>query len=176
MKKIPAPTRNPALVPALALVLALAAACSTASRGSMALESGDYQSALDMYQQALAQDPGSAHLRARLGLTRFRMGDYPGAVREFEQALAITPGNDFATLYLGLSLIGNSERERGFEVLETYRVPFKFVQSRVVADEARRLRGHPEMSLAEITRAMEAAVTSGVEEQRQADEPMSRDR
>lgn len=155
----------------LLLCLALLAGCSNLVKGSLALNTHDYDKAIGYYSQAVKDDPESLYAQNRLGLTYFSKGDYAKAIETFEAVLAKKPDETFATLHLGMSLIGKGDREEGFKRLARYTVHMAFIQERFVREEAARLSRHPELSAKEIFRDLEEAVRLGIEEQWHVDHP-----
>lgn len=143
----------------------LTGGCSPAVKGSYALSRGDHAQALAYYNEALAQNPGSAYLLTRIGMVYFDMPDYAKAEEAFLAALAKNPAYPDAQLYLGLSRIGKGEREAGLDTLDAYSTPFKFYHQKFVREEVQRLRRHPEMSAREVIRAVLDAQAAGEVEQ-----------
>ena len=154
-------------LPVLALLLlsSLAAGCSPARRGSLALANGDYPQALTRYNEALQKEPGSLHLRQRIGLTYLAMKDYAKAEASFQDILVRAPGEPNALFYLGLARIGKGEGQAALTDLTGLRWPFKFYQQKFVQEEAARLLNHPEMPPDEVIRSLQAALEQGRLEQ-----------
>ena len=150
-----------------ATLLALAA-CTAQVQGGRAMARGDYPEAVAAYRQALAQCPDSLENRRRLAAALVHAGDADGAAALCEEILGQAPGDPQATLYLGLALVMQGKRDEGFDRLTSYRHWQAMREQQVVADAARRLRGHPELSPEELVAEMERALELGrVAEQRE---------
>lgn len=159
--------RFPLPVLAFALLTALlAGGCSPAVRGSIALSRGDYTQALANYNEALAKDPDSIHLRQRIGLTYFTMKDYDKAEASFQDILQRSPGDPDALFYLGLTRIGKGEVQSALTDLTRFHWPFKYYQQLFVRDEAERLLRHPEVTPDEAIRSLQDELEKGRVEQR----------
>jgi len=61
-------------------------------QGNALLESGEYQSAIALYEQVLETYPGWAEVWFKQGLARQQLGQYEQAFVAYERALAIKPG------------------------------------------------------------------------------------
>jgi tetratricopeptide (TPR) repeat protein len=149
-----------------ALLLAnLAAGCTPAMRGSIALANGDYAQALARYNEALQEKPDSLYLRQRIALTYFAMKDYSQAEASFLDILNRAPGEPNALFYLGLTRIGKGERQAALTALTAFHWEFKFYQQKFVQEEARRLLKHPDMPADETIRDLKDALALGIMEQ-----------
>lgn len=163
--------------PAVALALLLAcllSGCSPAMRGSMALAAGDYDLALARYNEALAADPDSIHLRQRIGLTYFTKKDYASAEASYRDILARAPGEPMALFYLGLSRLGKGEGQAALDELALFSWPGKYYHQKFVREEALRLQNHPDMPPAEAIRSLQDALEAGRKEQDQMELDMRR--
>jgi len=156
------------------LCACLLAGCSTAMQGSMALAQGDYDLALKRYNEALAQDPDSLHLRQRIALTYFTKKDYAQAEASFQDILVRSPGEPNALFYLGLSRIGKGETAAALDELTRFSWPDKYYHATYVREEAQRLLRHPELPPAEIIRDLQAALEEGRKAQAQMELDMWR--
>lgn len=165
-------TTLPTLLALAALCAPLLTGCSTAVRGSMALTSGDYDRALALYGEALAQDPDSIYLRQRVGLTHFTKKDYARAEASFREILSLRPGEPNAAFYLGLSRIGKGERGPALEDLLGFSWPDKYYQQLFVREEAERLLRHPDMPAAETITCLKDALEQGRLKQEESEREM----
>jgi tetratricopeptide (TPR) repeat protein len=156
------------------LCACLLAGCSPAMQGSMALAKGDYNLALKRYNEALAQNPGSLHLRQRIGLTYFAKKDYAQAEASFQDILNRSPGEPNALFYLGLSRIGKGETAAALDEFTRFSWPDKYYQQKYVREEAERLLRHPEMPPAELIRCLQDALEEGRQFQIEVDLEMWR--
>jgi thioredoxin-like negative regulator of GroEL len=145
----------------LAAGLLSLAACTAQVQGGRAMARGDYPEAVAAFRQALAQCPDSLETRRRLAAALVHAGDAPGAAGVCEEVLEKAPGDPQATLYLGLALVMQGKRDEGFDRLASYRHWQAMREQQVVADAARRLRGHPELSPEELVAEMERALELG---------------
>jgi tetratricopeptide (TPR) repeat protein len=157
--------RNAVLLLLIACALPLAAGCSPTVRGSMALAGGDYQLALQRYNEALAAEPDSVYIRQRIGITYFTMKDYAKAQAAFEDILARAPGDPEAAFYLGLSRIGKGETEAGLRLLAAFHWPGKFMHQKYVQEEAQLLLQYPGHTPEDIIRRLRDALETGRHEQ-----------
>lgn len=160
-----APTPFLAMLAVLAILTALGG-CSPAVRGSVALSQGDYQQALSLYNDALAKNPDSLHLRQRIALTYFTMKDYAKAEQSYRDILTRWPDEPETVFYLGLSRIGKGEANEALADLTRLHWPFKYYHQKFVRDEAARLLNHPGMPAGEIIANLRDALEKGREEQR----------
>lgn len=154
------------LLASLALAALLAAGCTPAMRGSLAMTKGDYPQALAEYNAALAKDPNSIPLRQRIGLTYFAMKDYAKAEECFRDILQRSPDEPNALFYLGLARIGKGEIQAALTDLTRFRWPFKYYQQKAVREEAARLLNHPEATPDQAIRSLQDELEKGREEQR----------
>lgn len=162
-----------AVVPGLLLLLILSAGCAgSLTRGNLALARGDYQSAENIFQQALENDPENLTVRRRLAMTYYFMGRdidparFSLAVNEFEnigERRALHPEEQF---YLGLSQIGKGQRTEGFETLAGFSHPHKFRLQQQVRLRAAQLAPLKELPSGTIFSEMEKAWRDGEEEDR----------
>jgi len=83
------PRRSHALIPALLGTMLAASQVSAASPGSAleAYENGQFQTALEAYEQLLEKNPTDPRLAYNLGTTAYRAGDFAQAARAFTNAL-----------------------------------------------------------------------------------------
>ncbi len=155
-------------LPILGLCLILSSAlagCTSAVRGSMALNRGDYQQALSLYNEALAKNPDSLHLRQRIALTYFTMRDYAKAEQCYRDILNRWPGEPETVFYLGLSRIGKGETRDALTDLTLFHWPFKFYHQKFVQEEAARLLNHQDLPANEIIADLQDALDKGRVEQ-----------
>jgi tetratricopeptide (TPR) repeat protein len=98
--------RAAALLCALSAVPALAGAGSAArdlaAQGSEAYRNGRFPEAVDRYQRALREAPGSADLWFNLGNAYYRSGKSGQAAMCYEKALALDPHHEDARANLGI--------------------------------------------------------------------------
>ena len=74
-------------------------------RGKELSESGQYQKAVQAFQQAIQMEPASEEAYLHLGNSYFELGSYDAAADAFHHVLKINPSHSTALFYLGLSLI-----------------------------------------------------------------------
>jgi TolA-binding protein len=77
---------------------ASAGANSSYDQARDAFKAGDYQQAVKLDQQAIAQSPNDTSLHEFLGLTYFAQGDYRQAAAPLYAVLSLRPGWDWTTL------------------------------------------------------------------------------
>ena len=73
-------------------------------RGKVLSESGQYQKAVQAFQQAIQMEPASEEAYLHLGNSYFELGSYDAAADAFRHVLKINPSHSTALFYLGLSL------------------------------------------------------------------------
>ncbi|HVP43733.1 MAG TPA: tetratricopeptide repeat protein [Terriglobales bacterium] len=75
-------------------------------------ERGEYQRAVPLFLEVLAQDPSSADAQGNLGYTYYRMDQLPQAEKHLSQAIQLDPLDSHSLLYLGFTLykLGSLER------------------------------------------------------------------
>lgn len=80
------------------------AALSTVDQGLAAFKSGDYRTALSLFDSAVKSSPGDAVVHEVRALTLFALGEYAQAAATLNSLLAAAPGMDWTTVG---SLYGN---------------------------------------------------------------------
>src|SRR5512139_1740936 len=88
------------------------------SRGLIELQANRYQSALDLFQQAVDTDPGDVYARYYRAVARARLGDREGAIADLRAVLAAEPDFDEAALDLGVALIEDQHYAEALPWLE----------------------------------------------------------
>jgi tetratricopeptide (TPR) repeat protein len=73
-------------------------------RGEKLHKSGQYQEAVQTFQQAIQIDPASEEAYLNLGNSHYELGSYASADDTFRHVIKINPTNSTALFYLGLSL------------------------------------------------------------------------
>src|SRR5512135_1672205 len=66
------------------------------SRGLVEFHAGRYPQALDLFEQALRDDPADVSARYYRAAVRARLDDYPGAIVDLQAVLAVQPNFDQA--------------------------------------------------------------------------------
>ena len=96
----------------VAALLALAASAQGSvkskmlySRGVIELNGGRTQAALDLFNQAVAEDPSDGYALYYRGVTRGQLGDHDGAISDLTAALNAQPTLKRAALELGIALV-----------------------------------------------------------------------
>jgi Flp pilus assembly protein TadD len=74
-------------------------------RGTLLLESGDFDQATVPLRKAAALEPEKTSIREALGRAFFRSGHYEEAAVEFEAVVERAPTNDYALFCLGRALM-----------------------------------------------------------------------
>ena len=89
-------------------------AAELAQQGRRAFEQGNYDKAIDLYNQATKNDPTNVEYQSNLGSLHYRQGDYEQAREHYQKAVQIDPRDYFSHLYLGAShyQLGNNDRAR----------------------------------------------------------------
>jgi tetratricopeptide (TPR) repeat protein len=76
-----------------------------ASRGLVEFHAGRYSKALELFEQALTEDPTDVSARYYRAAVRARLDDYPGAIVDLKAVIAEQPNFDQAALDLGVAYI-----------------------------------------------------------------------
>ena len=88
-------------------------------RGGRAMAAGEYATAADFFEKALALSPDSAAMRHRLGVALFRMGDTRGAEEQFERVVRTTPSYRESHYNLAMIKAGNGRMEEALSRVST---------------------------------------------------------
>ncbi len=80
-------------------------------RGTKALAAGQWATAADFFEKALALSPDNAAMRHRLGVALFRMGDTRGAEDQFERVIRTTPSYNESSYNLAVIKAGSGRME-----------------------------------------------------------------
>src|SRR5215469_3994717 len=107
----------------LALVLPLCAQepspQSLYNDAGKALDSGNTQLAIKLYQELLEKAPDSVEARTNLGVALAEEGRYGEAVAQYHEALKRSPQNQIALLNLAIALYKQAQFDKAREQLET---------------------------------------------------------
>ena len=118
-------------------------------RGGRAMAAGEWATAADSFEKALALSPDSAAMRHRLGVVLFRMGDTRGAEEQFERVVRTTPTYRESSYNLALIKAGSGRMEEALSRVSTALeqdpgyMPARLLRARLLAvtgRPARRLR------------------------------------
>jgi tetratricopeptide (TPR) repeat protein len=91
------------------------------SRGVIELNAGRTQAALELFNQAVAEDPQDAYALYYRGVTRGQQGDAEGAIADLTAALNAQPTFKRAALELGIALVQKQEYNDAMALLERAR-------------------------------------------------------
>jgi tetratricopeptide (TPR) repeat protein len=91
------------------------------SRGVIELNAGRTQAALDLFNQAVAEDPSDGYALYYRGVTRGQLGDHDGAISDLTAALNAQPTLKRAALELGIALVQKEEFDDAMPLLERAR-------------------------------------------------------
>ena len=153
------------LLAAMFLVAVTLGGCSTRMQGAMALGS-EPQRAVELYRQALAENPDSARTRIQLGKALVQHGLYDEARQRLTEALNVLPDDPEAQLYRDLSELGSSGQSGALGRLMAYAPYQKQKLAIVVRTEAARLRIRSDLSDTDVIRRMEKAYRRGMQEEK----------
>ena len=81
-------------------------------------QQGEFQQAIDCYQQALQAEPANTDIYNALGLTMLRLGENQMATQLFQTATALNPSSSPSFRNLGLALFAQDNRPLAIEALE----------------------------------------------------------
>ncbi|HSE93764.1 MAG TPA: tetratricopeptide repeat protein, partial [Methylomirabilota bacterium] len=125
---------------ALLAVATLLGGCATTYRqGASAYRRGDYATAAERFQAALAADPQRVDALVGLGLARYSTGDWPAATDTLERAVALAPRDATARLYLGLAHLRRGDDAQAVAHLGAFRDLAAGTRTAGQADRALRL-------------------------------------
>ena len=88
-------------------------------RGGRAMAAGEWATAADFFEKALAFSPDSAAMRHRLGVALFRMGDTRGAEEQFERVVHKTPSYRESHYNLAMIKAGSGRMEEALSRVST---------------------------------------------------------
>ncbi len=94
-------------------------------RGFERLEKGDYQGAIEDFNQFLKIKPNNAYVYVGRGLARFSLEQYQAAKTDFDKALEITPDVAYAHFFRGLTNYMLKDKEGAIADLEIAAELFK---------------------------------------------------
>ena len=72
-------------------------------QGKLLFEQGNYDAAIDIYNQLLNHQPNNTDVYYYRGLARYEIGDYQGAIADYTQAIQINPHHSQAYKKSGLT-------------------------------------------------------------------------
>jgi tetratricopeptide (TPR) repeat protein len=92
---------------------------SLVKKGDSLIEAGDYQGALDAYDQAIALTPDYFNAWIGKAYAQTRQGNYSAAIESYEAALAIQPNSTFAWRSYGYVLGQAGQNQEALAAFET---------------------------------------------------------
>ncbi len=130
-RKLKAMTRTPLFVLALAALTALPAAANRGipdfalpdpaaeaesepldiQAGYDAIDAGDYETAITVFEAVLDKDPRDAEAHNQLGYVHRRLQDFPRAFSHYRTALSIDPAHTGAHNYIGEAYLETGQLE-----------------------------------------------------------------
>jgi tetratricopeptide (TPR) repeat protein len=125
-------------------------------RGGRAMAAGEWATAADFFEKALALSPDNAAMRHRLGVTLFRMGDTRGAEEQFERVVRTTPTHREAHYNLAMIKAGSGRMEEALARVSTALeqdpgyIPARLLMARLLA-----VAGRPAEALAQYATALD---------------------
>ena len=90
-------------------------------RAQMALQSGDFTSAIDLAEKAVEASPGDATVRGLLGNAYFAAGRFASADAAYADALALSPAEPQVVLKRALTQIAQGKNGEALSLLESAR-------------------------------------------------------
>jgi len=113
---------------AMALLLALTGPTSASeesealsARALVELNRGNDAAAMELFDRAVAADPGDALAKFHRGVASSKQGESAKAIADFEATLALRPDMDEAALELGIALVENGRPDEARPRLEQAR-------------------------------------------------------
>jgi len=94
--------------------------CGKLHKADTRMGEENYNEAIELYKEHLAEHPDSLQVRTRLGYAYFRSGLNDEAIAEFKKVLESVPGEPDAVLYMGLAYLHKGDIDKGISVLENY--------------------------------------------------------
>ena len=86
--------------------------------GNSYANKGEYDKAIEAYQQAIKLNPKSESAYNNMGLSYSIKGEYDKAIEAFQQAIKLNPKDDSAYCYMGLSYGGKGKYDKAIETLQ----------------------------------------------------------
>ena len=124
--------------------LVMFSGCTSYNKGSMSLESKNYESAIENFQQELKKNPNNWKARQQLGVAYLRTGQNDKAISELQYVLGQEPADitalsyapqdverglgqhpdaPYANYYLGMAYLRNGQRSEAVETWQSYKNP-----------------------------------------------------
>lgn len=157
---------------ALALLLG---GCSAMYKADQELAQSNYAGAIALYQEYLAEHPGSTDARRNMGLAYLRAGQPDAAVNEFRGVLQRDGKDAYAHLYLGLGLMYQGQISEGIASMERFDAPDQPMVGDEIKYQASQMRNKlagrtPSPSDARaMARETDQAISAAVMRQKEAD-------
>ncbi|MGE4299124.1 MAG: tetratricopeptide repeat protein [Desulfovibrionaceae bacterium] len=104
---------------AVLLLVVLLAGCGVKMKADMALGFKNYNEAITLYNQYLAETPNDQAAQSRVGFAYLKTGQIDMAVKHLEKAHALDQENEFSILYLGLAYMNQGEGGKAITVWRT---------------------------------------------------------
>jgi tetratricopeptide (TPR) repeat protein len=105
------------------LLFFLVSACSPYMRGDIQMSLQNYDAAIPLLEEALAQDPGNLAARKRLGYAYLKEKQPNQAIQQFEEVLRREPGDPEGTYYLGMAYLESGKRAEAIDTWRDYNNP-----------------------------------------------------
>lgn len=132
------------------------------SRGTLALQGGEYAEAAAYFRKGVELAPDQPSLRHRLGTALFMMGNAREATEQFEHALRLSPRFARAHYSLGLIMEANGRVRDAIERLSAaVRYDPNYVEARLKLAAILRRTGRAQESLAQYVQVMKIAQEVG---------------
>lgn len=124
--------------------LMLLSACTSYMKGTMDMERGNYEAAIESFRQELSKNPNNWQARQQLGVAYLKTGRNDQAIAELqyvlgqeptditalsyapqgvERGLGQKPDDPYANYYLGLAYLRNGQRGEAVETWRSYNNP-----------------------------------------------------
>jgi tetratricopeptide (TPR) repeat protein len=109
------------------------------NRGNAYSDLGDYQAAIDDFNQALRHKPDSAEIYNNLGLAIFKQGDAPNAITQYDAALRVKPDLAQAHMNRGMARASLGQRDAAAQDLQAAAALFQSQGNAAAAQQVRAL-------------------------------------
>jgi tetratricopeptide (TPR) repeat protein len=125
-------------------------------RGGRAQAAGEWATAVDFFEKALALSPDNAAIRHRLGVALFRMGDLRSAEEQFERVVRATPTHREAHYNLAMIKAGSGRMEEALARASTaLEQDPGYIPARLLIARLRAATGRPDEALVQYKTALD---------------------
>ncbi len=102
------------------LIICCLSACNGLTKAHVRMEQGDYEEAIQLYEEHLEKHPDSLEARRELGFAHLKAGFPDPAIAELESVLEVNPYDPDALLYVGLAYLDRGSVDEALAVFQDY--------------------------------------------------------